>query len=132
MVFYASRKRPISYRRGTLLLCGNVGSLTSTLCCFSITILQKTKPSSQCRPFRVATVTAAMCCPCTAEREGRRRRSGWYGERRTTFYSGAHRRTTFCTGAANVPPRMRDCSARAYSTYAWASTVKLILTKAIV
>ena len=36
------------------------------------------------------------------------------------------------TGAANVPPRMRDCSARAYSTYAWASTVKLILTKAIV
>ena len=27
------------------------------------------------------------------------------------------------TGAANVPPRMRDCSARAYSTYAWASTV---------
>ena len=37
-----------------------------------------------------------------------------------------------CTGAANVPPRMRDCSARAYSTYAWASTVKLILTKAIV
>ena len=35
------------------------------------------------------------------------------------------------TGAANVPPRMRDCSARAYSTYAWASTVKLILTKAI-
>ena len=36
------------------------------------------------------------------------------------------------TGAANVPPRMRNCSARAYSTYAWASTVKLILTKAIV
>ena len=36
------------------------------------------------------------------------------------------------TGAANVPPRMRDCSARAYSTYARASTVKLILTKAIV
>ena len=36
------------------------------------------------------------------------------------------------TRAANVPPRMRDCSARAYSTYAWASTVKLILTKAIV
>ena len=36
------------------------------------------------------------------------------------------------TGAADVPPRMRDCSARAYSTYAWASTVKLILTKAIV
>ena len=36
------------------------------------------------------------------------------------------------TGAANVPPRMRDCSARAYSTYAWASTVKFILTKAIV
>ena len=36
------------------------------------------------------------------------------------------------TSAANVPPRMRDCSARAYSTYAWASTVKLILTKAIV
>ena len=36
------------------------------------------------------------------------------------------------TGAANVPHRMRDCSARAYSTYAWASTVKLILTKAIV
>ena len=36
------------------------------------------------------------------------------------------------TGAANVPFRMRDCSARAYSTYAWASTVKLILTKAIV
>ena len=36
------------------------------------------------------------------------------------------------TGAANVPPRMRDCSARAYSTYAWASTVKLILTKAVV
>ena len=36
------------------------------------------------------------------------------------------------TGAANVPPRMHDCSARAYSTYAWASTVKLILTKAIV
>ena len=36
------------------------------------------------------------------------------------------------TGAANVPPRMRDCSARAYSTYAWASTVKLILTMAIV
>ena len=36
------------------------------------------------------------------------------------------------TGAANVPPRMRDCSARAYNTYAWASTVKLILTKAIV
>ena len=27
------------------------------------------------------------------------------------------------TGVANVPPRMRDCSARAYSTYAWASTV---------
>ena len=36
------------------------------------------------------------------------------------------------TGAANVPPRMRDCSARAYSTYAWASTIKFILTKAIV
>ena len=36
------------------------------------------------------------------------------------------------TGVANVPPRMRDCCARAYSTYAWASTVKLILTKAIV
>ena len=36
------------------------------------------------------------------------------------------------TGAANVLPRMRDCSARAYSTYAWASTVKLILTKAVV
>ena len=36
------------------------------------------------------------------------------------------------TSAANVPPRMRDCSARAYSTYAWASTVKLILTKATV
>ena len=36
------------------------------------------------------------------------------------------------TGAANVPPRLRDCSARAYSTYAWASTVKFILTKAIV
>ena len=36
------------------------------------------------------------------------------------------------TGAANVPPRMRDCSVRAYSTYAWASTVKFILTKAIV
>ena len=36
------------------------------------------------------------------------------------------------TRAANVPPLMRDCSARAYSTYAWASTVKLILTKAIV
>ena len=31
------------------------------------------------------------------------------------------------TGAANVPPRMRDCSAREYSTYAWASTVKLII-----
>ena len=44
------------------------------------------------------------------------------------------------TGAANVPPRMRYlkkkkkkkkkmryCSARAYSTYAWASTVKLII-----
>ena len=31
------------------------------------------------------------------------------------------------TGAANVPPLMRNCSARAYSTYAWASTVKLIL-----
>ena len=31
------------------------------------------------------------------------------------------------TGAANVPPRMRDCSARAYSTYAWASTVKLLV-----
>ena len=25
------------------------------------------------------------------------------------------------TGAASVPPRIRDCSARAYSTYAWAS-----------
>ena len=36
------------------------------------------------------------------------------------------------TGAANVPTRLHDCSARAYSTYAWASTVKLILTKAIV
>ena len=38
------------------------------------------------------------------------------------------------TGAANVPPRMCNCSARAYtgSTYAWAITVKLILTKAII
>ena len=38
----------------------------------------------------------------------------------------------FMAGRTGAPPRMRDCSARAYSTYAWASTVKLILTKAIV
>ena len=36
------------------------------------------------------------------------------------------------TDAANVPPRMRDCRARAYSIYAWVSTVELKLTKAIV